>query len=91
MDVKIFILQNELFKAGIGIEATQLNTIVNKWDELKGEHPKQKPLTPQLRITKEYLEEVLTSCNFNRGLTAKFIGVSERNLYRWLKRYELNY
>ena len=90
MDVKIFMLQNELFKEGIGIEATQLNSIVRKWDILTKDTPIDY-FKPNIRVTKEQLEEVLTECKFNRKETAKRMDISERNLYRYLKRFGLNY
>ena len=81
------ILQGELFRMGIGIEVKQLRYIVGRWDELNTAGA----ITPHIRITRDDLEEALSLYNFNRRQAAKRLGISERTLFRWIKKHGLNY
>ena len=88
----IDVIEPKFIKEYLNLEYLNLDQDFSNWQSRGGTYAGGEVGAASARneITKEVIENALIYNKYNKTKTAKYLGISRKTLYRWLKRYYIS-
>ena len=88
----IDVIEPKFIKEYLNLEYLNLDQDFSNWQSKGGTYAGGEVGAASARneITKEVIENALIYNKYNKTKTAKYLGISRKTLYRWLKRYDIS-